>query len=891
MKPRSLDLAPLQLGLLPGGPGEVAPAACFIVGAEPVAWLDELLRLDVAPADLRLLIVPRSRADLSPCGALAFVPGAALACPSGSRLLPWRRHGNLFLPADGVLTPPLSGGELEELAPFAHAVFHPGLGVIGYDAGDALRIEDLLAPPREHAACFDRAVPGVPAAMRLRGIRPVQSIDLGVFFGEAREEIGAAAPDALIPPAPKPRPRPLRAALGRFLLWLTARAPATAARATWIDHLRAWSLLQTSMRSRATRDLTSHRRSALAELLALLDTDPERGLRHALPLWGPPARGAAPPGAGLPERDIDFAFGKLSAAEPTDDWRVDAETTERLRASYRALAMREQRLGRHRRAAYVFAHLLGDFHAAAAVLAAGGHHREAARLYRDQLAQPVEAARCLRRGGLLLEAAELFTAAGEHEAAGDVHAELQARDRAFAAYGRAIASAVEAGDPLRGARIAEEKLLDPDAALAVLAEGWASSRAGACGLALFALLGRLGRHADATRLIDEVASLPSAPRIAAVEVLAEAVGTYLDPAVRARLADATRVVAGGCLPRASRAERGRLLTALRTVAPNDPLLARDTRRIGALFDRVPPTGDAPAIVLPAGVLWRDAVATTDGFVAYGTSGMSSRLLHVHRWGRDSGRSITLPEGRTAPSFSLAATGGEVLLVLRAEPPNSFLLTAGRRSGVRRLPGPIGLRAGTLDARGVRWLVSCERNAWTLRATMGDDEVLDTVDLPFEESSEDALVSIAAMRGHVLVSVGSQLFHRATAGATRTYFLDEPAVALHAAPAQLSPWLVVVRASGFALLRLVGEGPVGDVLRPEGVFATSLSAPRIAFSHEGLIVAGTEDEVVAFRWADSGLTPSARYPGPGRPIVALLPGPDPQTVAVLTDDGVVRMQRL
>lgn len=889
MTPRSLDLPPLQLGLQPGGRGEVAPAACFIVGAEAAGWLDELLRLDVAPADLRLLLVPRSRADLSPCGVLAFVPGAVLACPSGSRLQPWRRLGNLFLPADAELTPPLSGVELEELAPFAHALFHPGLGVIGYDAGDALRIEDLLAPPREHAVCFDCAVPGVPAATPLRGIRPAQSIDLEGFFAEAREEIGAFAPDALIPPAPKARPRPLRAALGRFLLWLTARAPTTAARATWIDHLRAWSLLQTPERSGASRDLTSHRRSALAELLALLDSDPERGLRHALPLWGPPARGAAPPGAGLPERDIDFAFGKLTASGPTDDWRVDAATTDRLRASYRALALREQRLGRHRRAAYVFAHLLGDFHAAAAALAAGGHHREAAALYRDQLEQPVEAARCLRRGGLLLEAAELFAAAGEHEAAGDVHTELQARDRAFAAYRHAIASAVEAGDPLHGAHIAEEKLLDPDAALAVLAEGWASSRAGDCGLALFALLGRLGRHAEATRLIDEFASLPSAPRVAAVEVLAQAVGTYPDPAVRARLADATRVLAGGCLPRASGAERGLLLSALRTAAPNDPLLARDTQRASALFGRVPPTGGAPSIVLPAGVVWRDAVATADGFVAFGTSGMSSRLLHVHRWGRDSGRSVPLPEGRTAPALALAASRNEVLLVLRTQPPRAFLLTTGPRTGVRRLPGPIGLRAGTLDARGARWLVSCERNAWTLRAAIGIDEVLDAVDLPFEES-EDALVSIVATRGPVFVAVGRRLVQRAVDDSIHTYSLEEPALALHGAPTQRNPWIVVVHASGFALFRLVDEGPVGGVLRPEGVFATSLSAPRIALSREGLIVAATEDEVVAFRWTDLGLTPSARYPGPGRPIVALLPGPDPQTVALLTDDGVVRMQR-
>src|SRR6185369_12890361 len=63
---------------------------------------------------------------------------------------------------------------------------------------------------------------------------------------------------------------------------------------------------------------------------------------------------------------------------------------------------------RHRRAAYIYAELLGDLVSAANAFKQGKLFREAALLYEDHLKNPLEAARCLAEGGLLLEAIELF---------------------------------------------------------------------------------------------------------------------------------------------------------------------------------------------------------------------------------------------------------------------------------------------------------------------------------------------------------------------------------------------------------------------------------------------------------------------------------------------------
>ena len=71
----------------------------------------------------------------------------------------------------------------------------------------------------------------------------------------------------------------------------------------------------------------------------------------------------------------------MGGGGPVDFWMMSPEYSQRLATIYRELANREISLGRHRRAAYILAELLGDLSAAAATLADGGHFREAAVLY------------------------------------------------------------------------------------------------------------------------------------------------------------------------------------------------------------------------------------------------------------------------------------------------------------------------------------------------------------------------------------------------------------------------------------------------------------------------------------------------------------------------------
>src|SRR6202000_772153 len=142
-------------------------------------------------------------------------------------------------------------------------------------------------------------------------------------------------------------------------------------------------------------------------LLHLLDTDPEAGLRHAIPMNDFAHRGVAPPGGRLGTHSLDFDPRKLGGG-PAGFWNVPQNLREVLRRRYREMADREMQLGRHRRAAYIYAELLGDLVSAANALKQGRLFREAALLYEDHLRNPLEAARCLAAGGLLAGAIERY---------------------------------------------------------------------------------------------------------------------------------------------------------------------------------------------------------------------------------------------------------------------------------------------------------------------------------------------------------------------------------------------------------------------------------------------------------------------------------------------------
>ena len=326
--------------------------------------------------------------------------------------------------------------------------------------------------------------------------------------------------------------------------------------------------------------LEEARHREISRLLNMLDTDPQNGLRYAIPLSDEPGRGRGTPSSRLAERNVNFQFGGRRGA--VDPWNISDNYRQRLMTRYHELANREIALGRHRRAAYIFAQLLGDFVAAARTLADGGHFREAAVLYEEKLGQPLEAARTFERGSLWTEAITIYERLGHDEQVGDLYRQLDQPDVAAAAYHREVAKKLRADDRLAAARLLEAKLADPAEALVTLVNAWPDSpQAIRCVDALFQLLARGGDHPQAARQVRRLAQC-TAGRVALGQKLALSLAalaeTYPSRDVRSAAADQTRLLAAEHLPQATGNDLLGLTEALRKLAPHDLLLRRDTQR-------------------------------------------------------------------------------------------------------------------------------------------------------------------------------------------------------------------------------------------------------------------------------------------------------------------------
>jgi tetratricopeptide (TPR) repeat protein len=564
---------------------DAGPVAWFLPGDSAARWFEELAQSGLAESETRLFLVPKSPEDRSPAG-LLVVPARADSLrhkPSGlaCRLI----AGRLFVPVDALLHPPVKDEEVRALCPLPINFLHPAFGLSGFETESTLRLWHLLDLSEERLDDWNFARPGAPALPELQAIVLAQPPSIEDVFGGAEEEIGIEPPLDL-PPAPdEPKENPL-AESGRSLRRFFAKGvagamrqlPHTGYRRTWVNDLEDWANRQ--LRG-VNQQLEKIRNKELNRLLHLFDTDPEAALRHALPMSAFAHRGIAPPGGLLGTRLPNFDLSQLGG-RAADFWNVPIDLQEVLRRRYREMADREMQLGRHRRAAYIYAELLGDLVSAAHALKQGKHFREAALLYDEHLKNPLEAARCLAEGGLLVEAIERYEKLDRWLDVADLQDRLGNRTAAEVAVRRVVSECVAKDDILAAAKLVDERLHATDEALGMLLQAWPKSRqAASCVGAAFQMLARLGRHEVAletlARLNRETIPVLTLPLLTALSGPAR---DYPHDQVRHRAADFSRVLIAQQLTHrvVPTEEAGRLMEFLVRLAPQDRLLARDANR-------------------------------------------------------------------------------------------------------------------------------------------------------------------------------------------------------------------------------------------------------------------------------------------------------------------------
>ena len=646
-----------------------AQCAWFIAGADLAVWLEEISQIEIPHEKLRLFLLPRSATDRSVAGVLVISPSEGVAGSHStleaerrapallvdkarvhaelelcaryagnrpSRAIPYGVvAGKIYLPVDAELWPPVEASELKLLHELQ--VFHPGIGLIGFDAADGLKLADLLRPPPSRVENWNFARPGTGFNTRLRAVTISVPVSPPDIFGDASKEIGSepiidlpATPDEPGDGAVSKLWRDANEKFARFVSSMLQRGGRPGKGRSWINQLAKWAQARLT---RLTAELQTLRHKELNRLLHQLENDPEVGLRHAIPLNRTHHRGLAPPGGRLTRKNPDFNLGHLSGGTPADFWDIPGEMRQQLVLRYRELANRELQLGRYRRAAYIFAELLGDLDCAASALKQGRHFREAAVIYQEHLRRPREAALCLAEGGLFQEAIAIYEKESLFLEAADLYRRIGEMEKAAAAYRLEVEKLLRREDRLGAAKLVEERLESPDEALNILAGGWPhSSQALPCLEAQFSFLARHGRHAQGVALVEQLRAERTRPGLfpPLVGLLSRQSAQYPDQRVRKVAADVTRVKAGERLDIAAPAEAVQLADALVRLAPDDRLLARDAVRFVAKrnesFRRrvvVPPPqkGHAPLLIwkfqLPAGFRWHTIKSCATCFFAAG----------------------------------------------------------------------------------------------------------------------------------------------------------------------------------------------------------------------------------------------------------------------------------
>ncbi len=696
--------AALQLRLIPATAPQPARAG-YLPGSDTAAWLEEMA---LHPQG-KFYVVPASVEDLE-VGGLLILPGegSAKSALFGPRVLPCvLEHGRVAVPASTRLDPMLTPDEARRLLTYGLYFFHPAMGLVAFEEADAITAASLIVPPLVQEVSWMHAQAGAGQPPALTRVSLALPEDLDDLFGDATDDIGSASPKDLKGKAPlgeKLRDMVkggLSAAAAGVLGGLMSmfrpgkqggRAGSTPGGKAGppplpgaagggggggfraLDKLMNWTAEQLAK-------LERQRESEINRLLKLLESDPDQGLRYALPFGGGDAgRGTAAPGGRLGERNP--TYGARGRSGPADAWNLSQQTQWELQKKYRELANREIAEGRFDRAAYIFAELLGDWHAAANTLTRGHRYQEAARIYLDKLSNKPLAAKCLEDGGLLQDAIVLYAEMGHHETCGDLFRRLGREPDAVAAYLKAIQGN---DDRLNDARILFDKLQQPALAISVLASGYPhSAQARACLEKHFAYLTTLNAREDALALAASLATpeRQMQPALTMAETLAGLHRDHPDGEVRARLATAGLGVIGEALMRKDTAKEKPLLDLVPKFAPSDLLLRRDATRFLDARERAARLKPKQPPPLPAssgrtlmrismrrlpmdGSLWHHLVSRDKAWLATGHHAGTRQDVWVLGQGDSQTGKLTSASGwgsRTAlPALLLPAAAGSVWL--------------------------------------------------------------------------------------------------------------------------------------------------------------------------------------------------------------------------------------
>ncbi|HEV2950089.1 MAG TPA: hypothetical protein VGX70_22110 [Gemmataceae bacterium] len=434
---------------------------------------DDLLRLcaRLGQQDLEAGSFPRvySTAD----GFLVRLPQPTTqAVPGAVRLR--GLADDLLLPVDAELVPSLLPDEILGLVKDRGLVFLPGGRLLEFQPRQPLMLSDLITVPKRANRAWRSSPRPMPLADR------IVDMVLDLPFPPADELLESGGEDIGSDPARPEDSSPVSRmaggttlSLGKALVGIGdfLHIPALSRLgANWMARALTWA-------PRLSEKMLGAQEAALRALLReFREGDRERALRRALPLTGDEARGGVPAGnARLPFHNIRYSLQKILGGRngPVGFWFAAIDVRRELEREYRRQAELATQNGDYRRAAFIYAKLLGDYRLAAQVLERGGLHADAAAVYLQKLQDSLAAARAFEAAGEFDRALELYRRRGDHEQAGELLQRLGEEEAALAEFETAAMKFIESHhDYLRAGDLMMTKARRPDLALRYFETGW-----------------------------------------------------------------------------------------------------------------------------------------------------------------------------------------------------------------------------------------------------------------------------------------------------------------------------------------------------------------------------------------------------------------------------------
>lgn len=916
-------------------------SAWYLPGDFPERWLHEISLWPVDQTKTRIVVI-RHEGDFQIAGALAIPPSSNFK--STGYGIPYQRiRENIYLPRDGEIFPSVLDAEASELFSDEYTyIWVPGRGLTAAEQNQVYSLSELILLPPQLQINWDRAVPGLALPNRLVAILPHQTISADDVISDGRDDIGDRADEITkLPKSPKEPMSGIVGAAGRAaalgsalpLIGLAKFASAignliprggsrssqptsTAGSSSGIPLLDGIGDFANQLMGRVSQAIEDLRHKEIGRLLHMLDSDPDQGLKFAIPFGGGEHRGLASPGSRLGMRNVSFSLSRLGGGGAADLWDMSWEYQQKLLAKYRELAARETRLGRHRRAAYVYAELLGDINSAASTLEEGGYFREAAVLYRDRIKNAQAAAECLERGGLWNEAIEAYRDLGRHEKVGDLLTQIEQHDAALNAYHTAAKELLDQSDLLEASRIYEEKIRNVNLAIETLDSGWPNSpQAKLCIRAGFALRARIGFHHSARDLIKSLhLDANNLSRHAEVaELLADVHSQYTEISVCQEAASVSRQIIVDRMKLANRPDAERLVKVLAKLSPNDRLLQRDGRRYiderflkraalapvqQYLSSRSPKKLQlVDQFQLDLGGVWSAATTISDTvFVA----GILDKRIVLASCDKDGnvGKNLTpWPKTPIASDASLLLLGNRSPLHIFAcgelPLPMSTIFTIREEEGI-----PHSVSAGTPTGHGVVWGVASGALGQTWAVENRDDPALVCIGLTGTIISSLSLLSASdapwdfaitplpmhATNDRVLIGVGSVLLSVKDGNIEELERFPSKIISITGGQPYAAPTVTISLEAGAVLMRYGFEGHV----RP---FATEMLAPLTLLNQGSFAIAADENRIEVYECGSrklKGLELSLRSEAEhqaGQP-VALLPTQHSDRFIVVTSLGTI-----